>query len=94
MFVDDTNLVACHNNINGFILLINNKLIKINTWFQIIKLIINIDKTNFIIFHSKCKLLPNFTNTVKIDNVQIALKNSTKFLGIIIDQNLNWKKSR
>ena len=54
------------------------------------KLFLNIDKSNFIIFHPKHKLLPNDIPKIKINGIEITQKASTKFLGVTIDQNLNW----
>ena len=57
------------------------------------KLFININKTNYILFQTPKSRL---TKTVK--NFQLKLKNnaidrvsSTRFLGVLIDENLSWK---
>lgn len=91
MFADDTNLVASHNIINDLILQRNNELIKVNTWFQINELLIHIYKTNFIIFHPTCKLLPNLTNKVRINNMDQNLnwENHTEILGNKLSKSLN-----
>ena len=90
LFADDTNLIASHKSLNDLTSLINDEMIKISFWFQINKLAINLDKTNFIHFHPKKKLTPVNEIKIIINNVEINQKSSTKFLGIIIDQNLNW----
>lgn len=92
LFADDTNVIASHTNINELILLINDELVKITEWFQSNNLFLNVDKTNFIIFHPKRKLLPNNIPKIKINGIEIIQKNSTKFLGVIIDEYLSWKE--
>lgn len=92
LFADDTNIIANHANVIELINLINNELTKISAWFIKNKLLLNIDKTNFIIFHSSRKLIPNNIPLIKINNIEIIQKNSTKFLGLTINHNLNWKE--
>ena len=53
LFADDTNLFASGNNINTLCEQINDELSKINKWFNINKLSLNLSKTNFIIFSKK-----------------------------------------
>ena len=51
---------------------------------------LNIDKTNFIIFHPLNK--PSKHNvTIKINKKAINEKESIKYLGVIVDSSLSWK---
>ena len=64
---------------------INDELIKINLWFKLNKLSLNISKRNFIVFTNRS--LIGKCIDINIDgNVY-----ETKFLGVIIDYKLNWK---
>jgi hypothetical protein len=92
LFADDTNVLASHTNLHELVTITNNELCKINEWFQINKLFLNIDKTNYIIFHSNRKTLPLNIHKIKIKDMELTQKTSTKFLGVTIDQNLNWKE--
>ena len=92
LFADDTNIIAYHSNLNELINIINNELNKLSAWFNKNKLLLNVDKTNFIIFHPPRRIIPNNIPLIKINNIEIAQKSSTKFLGITINQNLNWKE--
>ena len=38
---------------------INKELLKVKSWLEINKLALNIEKTNFVVFHSSRKKLPN-----------------------------------
>ena len=55
------------------------------------RLSLNIDKTNFVIFHPFNK--PSKHNvTIKINNKAINEKESIKYLGVIVDSTLSWKQ--
>lgn len=75
--------------LNELISLINDELLKGTAWFQSNKLLQSLDKTNFIIFHPKRKSLQTKIPNIKINDMEILQQIVTKFLGIIIDQNLN-----
>ena len=64
-----------------------NSLNKIFTWFQDNQLTLNIDKTCYSVF--SIKKVPNLTlcmNNNKINHVQ-----SVKYLGVYLDEKLNWE---
>ena len=79
-FYEDSNLINMQRNINL-------ELSKVNVWFMVNRLSLNIKKTNYMYFGRK-NVNPNFT--IKINNVSIDQVESTKFLGIYIDDMLNW----
>lgn len=91
LFADTTILIASNHNINELVSQSNDELIKISTWLQYNKLFLNIDKTNYIIFHSRHKMIPTDIIKLKINNIKIVQINLPKNLGVIIDQNINWK---
>ena len=69
---------------------ISNELDKLSVWFAVNKLILNVSKTNFMVFgNSKHR---NTTLQVSIKNSNIKRVYVTKFLGIFIDDRLNWKE--
>jgi hypothetical protein len=88
MCADDTNLFFSHKDLNELANVVNYELTKISLWFKINKLSLNIKKTHFILFHVRQKV----TNSVsiQIDNNNIEQVIMTKFLGIIINENLTW----
>ena len=59
-------------------------------WFGANKLTINVDKTAYTIF-TKHKQIPSNLNNVKIGQHTIKRVHSVKYLGIILDDKLNWK---
>ena len=52
--------------------------------------ILNISKTNYIIFTSKGKSCNKSVSNIKIDGNNLEQVNKTKFLGIVIEEHLNW----
>ena len=65
-------------------------LVNVYSWLSANKLSLNIDKTNFIIFHPPQKI-PHYQVNLQINNKQIKQEESIKYLGIYIDSNLRWK---
>ena len=55
MFADDTNLFLSHNNVTLLFEMMNLELKKISNWFKVNKLSVNIDKTNWTLFHPLSK---------------------------------------
>ena len=89
LFADDTNLFFRGKNLDKIIVMMNTELKNIYKWVLSNKLSLNIDKTNFMVFKTKNKrVLAN--NDVKINNTKLTRVISTKFLGIILDENLTW----
>ncbi len=56
IFADDTNLFLSHNNSYELQDLLNAELQKVDAWFKSYKLSLNINKTNFIVFHFNNKI--------------------------------------
>ena len=62
---------------------------KLEKWFALNKLSLTISKTNYMIF-CKCQVEQNIR--VSLGNKLISKVNETKFLGVIIDDELNWHR--
>lgn len=91
LFADDTNLFLSHYNPIVLQSIANEEIEKVNLWLICNKLSLNIKKTNYIIFRSNKnrKLIENICLT--IDGQVINRVQSTKFLGIHIDEHLNFR---
>ena len=59
-------------------------------WLNVNRLSLNIDKTNYIIFHPYNKPIKQRI-TIKINNKAINEKEFIKYLGVLIDSTLSWK---
>jgi hypothetical protein len=89
LFADDTNLFKSGYNINSLCTEMSQELSKLNTWFSVNKLSLNVSKTNFILFAGK-KCINDIN--ININNENIERVYSTKFLGVLIDSKLTWKE--
>ena len=84
MFADDTNLFISSHSLESLCVTANIVLTKLAKWFRLNKLSLNVNETNYILFHShQKKLLTQIKLT--IDNITIEQIDKTKFLGIIIN---------
>lgn len=90
IFADDTNLFCSHKNLSTLEALINVNINRVSSWLIANKLSLNIDKTNYIIFHPPQKAL-NHTFRLYIANKAIKQEKYIKYLGVYLDSHLNWK---
>ncbi len=92
LFADDTTLITQSEQINEVYANANIDLNIICDWFKSNKLSLNIGKTHYIFFPFKSTHVNNINNSIAIGDVMIERKQYVKFLGVIIDENLNWKQ--
>ena len=79
-------------DIKALIEIVNSELVKLADWFSANRLFLKVSKTNFIIFcSSKKKYNPNLIN-ISLNDHQITQIKHTKFLGVYIDERLNWEE--
>jgi hypothetical protein len=90
LFADDTNMFLSNKNLDTLIATLNEELIGVNNWFMSNRLSINLSKTNFIIFSSPRKKYDPTITKVKLNGISIEQVKHAKFLGVIIDEHLNW----
>ena len=88
VFADDTNIFCSGGNLQELLEKVTFELTKLKRWFDINKLSLNLSKTKFMIF-SNYKL-DNQVN-IQVDGVEIERVSENKFLGVIIDDKINWK---
>ena len=68
----------------------NRELRKVKTWLDANCLALNIDKTNFVIFHPpRTKLREPIL--IRSCRKRIQREKYVKFLGVLLDENLCWK---
>ena len=70
---------------------LSKQLDKLNSWFAVNKLSLNVSKTNYMIFGNK-KIDKYMNICVRINGLSIDRVYNTKFLGVMIDDKLNWKE--
>ena len=91
IFADNTNLFASHTSLQTLEKSINENLTFVSNWLTANKLSLNIDKTNFIIFHPPQKAT-NYNVRLVINGQSIEKAKCIKYLGILIDSHLSWKQ--
>ena len=90
LFADDTNIYCDSDNLQLLTKKVNRELKKVKLWLDSNKLALNIEKTNYVLFHSPGKKLSEFTN-LKIGKQSIQRSSHVKFLGVLMDEHLTWK---
>ena len=91
LFADDTNIFATGKNITEVTRIMNYEINLINQWIQSNKLSLNIDKTNYMIMSAPRSKIKTDECNIMIDGKNIVRVPRTKFLGIILDENMSWK---
>ena len=94
MFADDTNLFVSGTDYREMFSKMNHQLMLIADWFAANKLSLNTDKTMFTLFCSTTveETLPLKLPDLQIGGKSLARSRFTKFLGVLIDENLTWNK--
>ena len=88
LFADDTYIFLSGSNLTDLCNIMSNELKKLDVWFRVNKLSLNVSKTNFMVFGNK----KNEECKIYINDIEIEEVSSTKFLGVIIDNKLNWQR--
>ena len=94
LFADDTTALYSSPSIDYLFQTVNTEITKLNTWFAANKLLVNATKTNFVLFMNQQKekhisLLSS--HKVCMNHTEIKQKDSVKFLGLLLDKNINFK---
>ncbi len=90
LFADDTNIYFESDSLHQLQKVVNKELKQVKKWLDANKLALNVDKTNFVIFHSPKKSLDEAIN-LKIGKELVKQAKYVKFLGVLLDENLTWK---
>ena len=64
----------------------------LKVWMNENRLKMNSDKTEFVLFGSRPQLDKCKTKALNVDDREVVLVDKMKYLGVILDQNLNMKK--
>ena len=90
IFADDTGIFCHSHDLNSLIVKAKIVLKHIMEWFKLNKLTLNISKTCFIIFRSNRYNSINIPDSITYDNITIFRESQAKYLGLILDEHLNW----
>ena len=91
LFADDTSIFFEHSDLDVLTSHLNDQLNNVSTWLKANKLLISVKKTKrLVIFRPRQKTLP-ITRQIILGNNVLEQVENTKFLGVYIDQHLDWK---
>ena len=91
MYADDTNLTTCHENFNTLINSINSDLNSTRIWLLANRLSVNTTKCEQLFIGSDANLNKiSWSPKVYIDDNPVKRVESSKTLGVHIDQKLSW----
>ena len=79
------------NNLHKLIAELRTELTKVIEWLNINKLILNLSKTSFMIFHKSRPKETRHNVKLAVNGNYIKEVEEIKFLGVIIDNGLSWQ---
>ena len=89
MYADDINAIMSGNDLESLIQSVNTELCLLNTWLNVNKLSLNVNKTYFLVFH-RARIKVDNDNSIRMNDSIIKSASHFKYLGVIIDSKLNW----
>jgi len=87
LFADDTSMIITNSGFQVFKKDIHSIIMQLNRWFESHIVLLNLDKTHFLQFLTKNSR--EIDLQISYENKQISKIHNTKFLGLIIDNNLS-----
>jgi hypothetical protein len=90
LFADDSNLFAEGAHLQNLQNLVNSEMPNLISWLRANRLSLNIKKTHIMVFGK----IPDSSKRkveVEIDGYKLDVVDNTKFLGLVLDNSLNWK---
>ena len=90
IFADDTGIFFSNPNIDILVETAISILKKINEWFSVNKLTLNLSKTSYVIFKSKRLTNLNIPNSICYENIEIHREPQVTYLGLILDEHMDW----
>ena len=88
IYADDTNLLLADVNIDSLHQNLQQELKLVNSWLESNNLTLNITKTNYMLFQNRS--IKHYIPPVLLKGKAIQRVSHTKFLGVHIDENINW----
>ena len=90
-FADDTSLLNYNNSVKRMNNQVNQDLKNLTNWLNAGKICLNVSKREVVLFKLSGKLI-HVPLKLKLNGKRLYSTNSVKYLGINIDENLNWKQ--
>ena len=91
IFADDTGLLFSSSNLKTIEEKVNLDLTFLSSWLQANKIALNTTKTEVVLFRDPRKPINEEIKLV-LDNFELSFSSHVKYLGVILDQHLNFKE--
>ena len=91
LFADNTNIIFNSDSLGKLYVKMNKELEQLNTWLCANKLTLKLKKSNFILFNVR-NINTNSLFDIRINNTKLEMVNNYKFIGVFIDDKLDWKE--
>ena len=91
LYADDTVLFISDKSLHNIKSYMNSDLEKLNNWLKLNHLTLSISKSKFMIIGSTQRLNKIDSISFKVDNIDLDEVSSFKYLGIVINNRLNWQ---
>ena len=88
---DDTNVVISNRSLKTLRKSMNEELESLYDWLCANRLSLNVATTEFLLFRNNLRENRNFNFTLRLSNKTVHESHHVKYLGILIDNKLNWK---
>ena len=89
LFADDTNILVSEANMNNLQYKLNNIMNELQTWFALNSLVVNVETTSAMSFHTMQSEKPVLPHVI-FEGRHIPYNTETKFLSIYINENMKW----
>ena len=89
LYADDASFNNSHESLNELYETVNCELDLLYNWTLVNKLVINVKKTNYMLF--SLKNISEYSNTILLNNKAIIKVSTFKLLGIVLDEKLSFK---
>lgn len=90
LYVDDTNILKLLKDLVKLVEELNSAFVDVKVWCSMNGLKLNAGKTECVIFHNS-RSKTQLPSSVVLENTNVEIAGSTKFLGIHVDSELKWK---
>ena len=91
LYADDTVLFLSNDDLKTLNKNVNYELLNIEAWLNANKLSLNYSKTKYLLIKPKTKTSQLCKFAVTIKGIELEKCQSAKYLGIILDENMNWE---
>lgn len=90
LYADDVSIIYKSDNTSSLNKVMNDDLLSIYEWFTANKLVMNVKKTNYMLFHHKQRRLDTNNIDINVAGNKVERVETFKYLGLHLDSQLNW----